>query len=241
MEQFHTQIILNQKTVPYSVRYSNRAHRYRILVSQSGVELVLPEGTPLSKAPELMRNHADWLLHHLSRLERSKAKYNQNQLPQGTILLEGIPHQVKTNYQGRAQPSLKILAAERILELTVPQGRSNPLHMLEAILQKQSRVKLKKLVRQRASQLKLQFTNITIRDQRTRWGSCSSKGTISLNWRLIMAPPEVLDYVIVHELSHLVEHNHSKRFWLLVQQNCPNFNEFRLWLKVNGPLLRPVL
>jgi len=87
----------------------------------------------------------------------------------------------------------------------------------------------------------LKPTQITIRDQRTRWGSCSSKGTISLNWRLVLAPPEVLNYVIVHELCHLVEHNHSNRFWAQVEKACPHFKQYRQWLKLNGTLLHPVI
>lgn len=75
---------------------------------------------------------------------------------------------------------------------------------------------------------------VTIREQKTRWGSCSSKGNISLNWRLIMAPLKVIDYVIVHELCHMKEMNHSKNFWNIVSGVCPDFKESQKWLKDNG-------
>lgn len=78
------------------------------------------------------------------------------------------------------------------------------------------------------------FTRITIRDQKTRWGSCSARGTLSFNWRLMLAPPAVLDYVVVHELSHLTHMNHSKAFWSLVESACPDYRTHRKWLKEHG-------
>ena len=82
------------------------------------------------------------------------------------------------------------------------------------------------------------YTSITIRDQKTRWGSCSGRGTLSFNWRLILAPPEILDYVVVHELCHLTHMNHSKEFWSLVGSVIPDYKIRRKWLKENGHTLR---
>lgn len=81
------------------------------------------------------------------------------------------------------------------------------------------------------------YHRITIRDQKTRWGSCSAKGTLSFNWRLMLAPPAVLDYVVVHELCHLTHMNHSKAFWALVESACPDYRTHRKWLKDHGQTL----
>lgn len=78
------------------------------------------------------------------------------------------------------------------------------------------------------------YTSVTVRDQKTRWGSCSSRGTLSFNYRLIFAPPEVLDYVVVHELCHLTHMNHSKEFWNKVGSVMPDYNIHRKWLKDHG-------
>lgn len=78
------------------------------------------------------------------------------------------------------------------------------------------------------------YTSITIRDQKTRWGSCSSRGTLSFNYRLIFAPLKILDYVVVHELCHLTHMNHSKDFWSMVEQIMPDYKECRLWLREHG-------
>ncbi len=81
------------------------------------------------------------------------------------------------------------------------------------------------------------YHKITIRDQKTRWGSCSSNGTLSFNYRLMLAPPRVLDYVVVHELCHLTHMNHSNDFWNMVSAILPDYKEHRKWLKENGDFL----
>lgn len=78
------------------------------------------------------------------------------------------------------------------------------------------------------------YKNVAIKDTRSRWGSCSCKTNLNFNWRLIMAPPEVLRYVVVHETAHLQEMNHSDRFWTIVQSRCPDFRKHQDWLKRNG-------
>ena len=83
------------------------------------------------------------------------------------------------------------------------------------------------------------YTSITVRDQKTRWGSCSSRGTLSFNYRLIFAPPRILDYVVVHELCHLTHMNHSKDFWNMVAYVMPEYKVHRRWLKEHGQELTP--
>ncbi len=84
-----------------------------------------------------------------------------------------------------------------------------------------------------------EYTSITIRDQKTRWGSCSSTGTLSFNYRLIFAPPRILDYVVVHELCHLTHMNHSKDFWNMVASVMPEYKVHRKWLREHGHELTP--
>jgi len=93
------------------------------------------------------------------------------------------------------------------------------------------------LIDEEARELDVEVSRVTIRDQRTRWGSCSAAGTLSFNWRLVLAPFEVLDYVVVHELCHLREANHSRRFWRLVESRRPDWREQRAWLNEHGPEL----
>jgi predicted metal-dependent hydrolase len=88
-----------------------------------------------------------------------------------------------------------------------------------------------------AKQLGVVPNSITVRDYKSRWGSCSTKGDISFNWRIILAPQKIVDYVVVHELSHMLQHNHSPKYWRLVEKILPDHQESREWLKVNGSRL----
>lgn len=89
-----------------------------------------------------------------------------------------------------------------------------------------------------APRLEVRYERLTIRDQRTVWGSCTRAGHLSFNWRIVMAPPEVLDYLVIHELSHLREMNHSKRFWAVVASQCPEWRAHRRWLRDHSGRLK---
>ncbi len=88
-----------------------------------------------------------------------------------------------------------------------------------------------------AERMNVTFNKITIRDQKTRWGSCSSKGNLNFNWRLVLAPVPVLDYVVIHELAHCREMNHSSRFWDIVGEMMPDYRIYRKWLREHGECL----
>ena len=90
-----------------------------------------------------------------------------------------------------------------------------------------------------AKMLQVTFANIRIKDQKTRWGSCSSKGNLNFNWRILMAPEPVCDYVVIHELCHLIHMDHSEAFWQQVKEACPGYLQYRGWLRQNGNLLYP--
>jgi predicted metal-dependent hydrolase len=108
------------------------------------------------------------------------------------------------------------------LSLTEEQGR------------REAHARISLIAQSEAAALDVTYTRLTIRDQRSRWGSCSSKGALSFNWRLVLAPHDVLDYVVVHEVCHLVEHHHGPAFWELVEKRRPSFGESRDWLDAHG-------
>lgn len=117
-----------------------------------------------------------------------------------------------------AQPSLGL----HRLSLTEEQGR------------REARARISLIVQSEAVALGVDVQRITVRDQRSRWGSCSSKGALSFNWRLVLAPHDVLDYVVVHEVCHIVEHHHGPAFWQLVERRRPNYRESKQWLDDHG-------
>jgi predicted metal-dependent hydrolase len=118
-----------------------------------------------------------------------------------------------------------------------PRLRLDPRTVSETEARRAVRELVGMLIEEEAPALGVQPARIQIRDQRSRWGSCSTRGTLSFNWRLVLAPFEVLDYVVVHELCHLREPNHSRRFWKLVETRRPDWRSHRDWLHEHGPEL----
>jgi len=119
----------------------------------------------------------------------------------------------------------------------VPRLRLDPYAVSEVEARRAARELVTMLVDEEAPPLGVTVRRIEVRDQKTRWGSCSTRGTLSFNWRLVLAPFDVLDYVVVHELCHLVEPNHSHRFWRLLETRRPGWRAQRDWLDRHGPEL----
>lgn len=171
---------------------------------------------------------------------RSKRKtYGISVMPGGKVTVR-IPLRGSERFAVSMVESKKNWIAVSVLKMqavepTPPQKEKSPSEKrLEAIYRDAAREYFPKRVSYFSHVLGVNYGKITIRDQKTRWGSCSSKGNLSFNWRLILAPPNVLDYVVVHELCHRKEMNHSQRFWALVESVMPEYREYRKWLKENG-------
>ena len=105
---------------------------------------------------------------------------------------------------------------------------------VEAWYREQARIEIERVLRRESKRLNVGYNGLQIRDQRSRWGSCSSRGVLSFNWRLVVAPPAILSYVVVHELCHIVRHDHSPVFWQLVELARPTYREERDWLGEHG-------
>jgi predicted metal-dependent hydrolase len=118
-----------------------------------------------------------------------------------------------------------------------PRLRLDPNAVSESEARRATRELVAMIADDEAAALDVSVERIEVRDQRTRWGSCSARGTLSFNWRLVLAPFDVLDYVVVHELCHLREPNHSSRFWRLVESRRPDWRAQRAWLHEHGPEL----
>jgi predicted metal-dependent hydrolase len=122
----------------------------------------------------------------------------------------------------------------QLAKARVPQLGLERLRLTEEQGRREAQARVSLIAQSEAVALGVRYARITLRDQRSRWGSCSSKGTLSFNWRLVLAPHDVLDYVVVHEICHLVELNHGPRFWRLVEGRRPNYLEPKRWLDDHG-------
>jgi predicted metal-dependent hydrolase len=125
-------------------------------------------------------------------------------------------------------------------ELHVPGATEMVGVRVEAFLKLQAKTRLRAASDKYAQMLGTDYSRLTLRDTRSRWGSCTSEGNLMYSWRLVMAPEAVLDYVAAHEVAHRLEMNHSERFWAHVERICPDFDRHRAWLRVEGQELHAV-
>lgn len=224
------QIELNGQLIAYSVRESHRARRARLQISpRKGLELVVPVGLISEQEHEAMlRQKTDWILANL----RQSAAFATGDLinflgEPHTLDLIDTPNAKRTTVARQAQSIRVRLKAG----LDDDDRQSAIAHALALWYKNQARHYLLPRVNELATQFNFNSGAVTIRGQRTRWGSCSSRGSLSLNWRLMMVVPPAIDYIIIHELCHLLEMNHSRRFWALVATHCPDYQEWRRYLK----------
>jgi predicted metal-dependent hydrolase len=230
-------ILLGTSYVPYQVRFSNRAQRWRLSVTAEKVEVVLPEGSRLH--PEkLLQEYAAWIIEKRAKLHKRKIRLDKQALPEGQILLQGKPMLLEIKPAGLMERQQVVHYPGRIRVVT---GKHSSNYLLQKWLASEAQTAIINQVQLRAKEMGVQPSSLSIRSQRTRWGSCSTRGTLSFNWRLIMAPPEVLDYVVVHELAHMKQRNHSKAFWAVVARYCPDYLKHRNWLKQNQAAMWPGL
>lgn len=224
--------------VEVSVRclYNDRARRYRLGLDRSGnPRLTIPRRGSLSEAQRFAQQHVAWLQRQIAR--RAVVQRRQAEYAAGTAILfrgELCSYQV---IESTAGPVLRFAGA------TVPISRSlhedsaacrvAVLRWLRALAARELPARTREL----ASLHGLDVARVSVRNQRTRWGSCSNRRIISLNWRLVQAPEFVRDYILLHELMHLREMNHSKRYWKLVADAVPDYQKAEAWLKAHNGIL----
>ncbi len=229
-------IFIAGKTISYKIRVSTRARRLRITVSASGVTVTLPKGIPQREAESFLKQNAVWLN---AQLERTAKLVKPSLLPADVMLWHGEAVQLQRIEEAERKSRVRVEPANGRLRVYMPAGSKASTRLAaEAWMRANSRAEIEQVVVEQARRMKAKPKAVSIRDQRTRWGSCSSRGNLAFNWRLVMTPPSVLEYVVVHELAHLFELNHSKDFWNIVASFCPDYKKARTWLRKNASSLR---
>ncbi|MCG6885283.1 MAG: M48 family metallopeptidase [Silicimonas sp.] len=210
--------------VSVSVRRSSRARRISLRVSSldGRVTLTLPHGTPERVGRAFAEEKARWLVGALAKLEPVRPVKLGSTLP-----VAGTDRVVVAGAGRRARLTGTALEA--------PPGREGP--AIEALLRHMARDSLAEATARHAAALGETPGRLTLRDTRSRWGSCSSDGNLMFSWRLILAPPRVLDYVAAHEVAHLRHMDHSRAFWSTVEDLFPDHKPQRRWLKERGGAL----
>jgi len=209
--------------VPVSIRVSPRARRVGLRIDVAGrkVELVLPRGVAASTGLRFLAAKRGWIAARLEALPQRVP------FVEGAILpLLGVPHQVCREFDPAAPP-VRIIDGEIWV-------RSDPLHLARRVrdhLVAVAEAEISPRAHRLAARIGREVARVSVRDTRSRWGSCSGQGNLSFSWRLIFAPEPVLEYVVAHEVAHLAEMNHGPRFWRLVESLTSNTAAPRAWLK----------
>ncbi len=214
------------------VRHHPTARRMTLRVSRTrrAVIVTLPMQCDLEQAGQFVSRHIDWVKARLGSLPAAVPFADGAEIP-----LRGVPHTVRFLGQLRRGPVVSVVErGPGAHELVVSGDSAHAPRRLQDWLIAQARADLDERVAWHAANLKLRPRGIAVRDQVSRWGSCSTTGMLSFSWRLVLAPPLILDYVAAHEVAHLQEMNHGSRFWALVRKTMPRMDEAKQWLQLYG-------
>jgi predicted metal-dependent hydrolase len=212
--------------IEYTVRRSGRARRVRVNVrAHTDVEVVLPAHAPDRAAAAAVRELAPWIERRLSEGRQALAHVAERA---GTVPYLGAPL-VLVPQSGRTR------AHRNGEKLFVPMGEYRP--AVERLYRRLARTEIAVRLDAAVASVGASYSGLSIRAQSTRWASCSARGAMSFNWRLLLAPEPVLEYVVWHEVCHLDVRDHSPRFWALVESRYPGWRSQRDWLRLNGATL----
>ncbi len=244
---------------PLELRRSKRARRFSLKVSHTerAAILTLPQQVNLEEAGDFLARHVEWLKRQIRRLPEPIPFIDGAVVP-----LRGVTHRINfvgaVRYQGvvwveeadslapmdqwgtngacEQWPSLNAWIGDtrEVPRICVSGGQSHGGRRLADWLRTEAKGDFTEAANRHAANLGVRPKRIAVRDQSSRWGSCSATGTVSFSWRLIFAPGFVLDYVAAHEIAHLREMNHGPRFWRLVRETMPDMQKARTWLKQKG-------
>jgi predicted metal-dependent hydrolase len=220
--------------IAVALRRNPRARNYTLRIGgpTRPPTLTIPPRGSLSGAQRFLDRHLGWLQRQVSKVPAALVIADGEAIP-----IRGVEHRV------RHEPYRRWTGVSDDMGTPVLAVSGEAAHLRRRVvdyLKREARRDLDAAVIRYAAMLGVRPKQMRIRDTRSRWGSCSHDGHLSFSWRLIMAPPFVLDYLAAHEVAHMVEHNHSRRFWKVVEAICPDRHRARVWLRTEGTTLHAV-
>jgi predicted metal-dependent hydrolase len=221
------------KVLTVSIAPSKKARRLRLVSDISGVRAVVPANYSMAELAAFVESKRDWIAKTSQYYDRLKER--SGGLEPGTIYFLGDKYQFRIVKDRQA--GAVVSDAMKLITFHVPDLRTYKRH-----IEKWYRQQTAKIIAERlpalASRLNLQYNKVSIKNQKSRWASCSKKRNLNFNLLLSAAPARVIDYVIVHELTHIVEFGHSQRFWRLVESADPDYKKHRAWLADHAPVIK---
>lgn len=223
---------IDDQSIQYSVKESSDATEPRIDVGIHEIAVVLPLESDID-AERLLLDHGDWVLEKKAKFDRYREETPERVFESGEewpFLGELYELAIEQRSASQIDNDVIRLAAHHVEQTSVRQA-------LKQFYRRKAREIIQETVDMYADEMEVEYDRLEIRNQRTKWGSCSSSGTLGINWRLIMAPMDILEYVVIHELAHLQEANHTKAFWSLVAEHDPGYMDHAEWLDENSTRL----
>lgn len=223
------------RPVPLTVRHMEQATRITLRIEPGGraLKMTVPYGLPERDLVAFLTRHQGWLENKLfdypddTRLQ-----------PGGTVMIRGVTHRIVHSGRLRGLTETAIRDGEPVILVSGLEEHAG--RRIADYLKKIARADLDRLVAHHAAQSGKRYKDVTLKDTRSRWGSCSTAGNLNFSWRIAMAPPDVIDYLAAHEVAHLTEMNHGPKFWALCKRLCPHMEESKAWLKRHGSALHAI-
>jgi len=218
--------------IDYEVRRSENATQPRIDIDIHGIMVVLPDECGINPQ-ELVEENARWILKKWQKYEDYREQAPSRRFePDELFPYRGdeLPIKIRDVSESHVTSDAIVLSSNTVDDLDIQST-------LKALYRRKARSRFQSRIDYYSNKMGVNPEKLELRNQRTRWASCSPQQTLSFNWRLVMAPDDVIDYVVVHELSHLREQNHTRRFWAIVQEFDPDYEEHTEWLTENSSQL----
>ncbi len=225
------------KIVSYTLKRSSQARYIRMEIRpDQGLVVVIPRGVSAHQVNDFIRNREKWVTTHLRRHLNHLEPNGNKPISNGDVVdYLGSGLKIKT-LNDPDKPAI-VRIREDCLEVNLNHTGTELAAALEDWYRFQAGVLIKTKLDWMSLRMDLKYTTVALRGQRTRWGSCSQNGTLSFNWKLLKMPEPVIEYVVIHELAHLKEMNHSRKFWSLVAKFCPEYKIHRKWLREHNEML----
>jgi predicted metal-dependent hydrolase len=223
------------RTLPLRIVENDRAKRLtlRIEAGGRGLRVTIPPGVSTREVDRFLDRHRDWLEQRLAKVpDRPQVR------PGIRIPVRGVPHLVVHEPGRRGGVTVGELDGKPAL--FVHGDRPHLPRRVADFLKREAKKDIERLVAKHTQAVGRKAKAISYKDTTSRWGSCTSEGRLAFSWRIMMAPPAVLDYLVAHEVAHLKEMNHGPKFWKLCEQLCPGTERGKAWLKRNGAALQAI-
>jgi len=228
----HLEFVRGQGFLAEVVR-TNRRKTATVKVEEGKVSVVVPESLPATRIEALVTRKTRWIKEKLQIHENSIFVRPKEYVSGESFTYLG--HNYRLKVKTAPAPSVRLLGGRLVVALPDGDNRRERVRMaLTAWFREHAEAKLREKAERYAKIVGVTPSSVGIKTFKSRWGSCTIGGRILLNWRIIIAPNRIVDYVVVHELCHLKQHDHSPAFWRCVERVIPDYQECREWLKVNG-------